>query len=430
MDNKRKFTSIFSSTIGLVVTILVFSVMGLKLISGVLSMILSYNVGVFSLVIQILKVCFLSLVAIGFLCCYVNGKKDEISPSGLMCLRVFAMISGISTFVIYIIAGIAILLTMIVGGGVASYLDGGFAIAIIAVLCLAFIYFILMGVINLMYGIKTNGFLAAVRWKERRDGIANVGFLRFFAILNIIFTSFSLISNIVNMILPLILEDIVDEFGEVGKIIFNILGISSDGLIINIISIVIILVDIAIYVCIFILYGKVKNEIIMNNSSVEEDNEPEFIPSDNSADKYDEVGTDVLDINKEIPYQEEPKVEGVSIADNPIVDVPEKKGHITVISGKDKGVSYPVSDGEEIIIGKDPKCAHIIVSNEYQKVSRIHCGIKYDAANDKYIVIDYSTNGTYINSITKGRLTKGVYTPLPKGTIINLSKEALDYKLD
>ena len=426
MDNKRKFASIFGSTIGLLVTILVFSVMGLKLISGILSMVLSANAGVLSLVTQILRACFLSLVAIGFLCCYISGKKDDISPAGLMCLRVFTMISGIATFVMYLIAGIAILFMMIVGGGIASYLDSDLTILIIAILCLLFIYFILMGVINLMYGIKTNGFLAAVRWTERRDDIANVGFLRFFAILNIIFTVFSLITNVINMILPLLLEDIIDGFGEIGKSIFNILGISGDGLAINIISIIILLVDVAIYVSIFILYGNVKKDIIICNTSMEKDenDEEKFIQQD-SNDDYEEAGTDILDIKKEISYEEEPV--NLDIANE---DVPEKKGHITAISGKEKGASYPISDGEEIIIGKDPKCAHIIVSNEYQKVSRIHCGIKYDAANDKYIVIDYSTNGTYINSITNGRLTKGVYTPLPKGTIINLSKEAIDFKLD
>ena len=443
MENKRKFAAIFSSTIGLLVPVLIFSIMGLKIISGILTMIFANgtgiltmifanDTGVLSLITQILGAGFLSLVAIGFLCCYLSGKNSDVSPSGLMCIRVYTMITGISSFIVYIIKGIVILIGMIVGGAVASYADSGMAAIIIIVLCLFLAYFIFMGVINLMYAVKMNGFLAAVRWSDRNSEILSVGFLRFFIILKIIFTSLGLIASIINMIIPMILEEVLDELGDMADVVLSFLGISTDGIAISIVGIFITLATLVVYICIFMLLGKVKVDII-NNDAQEYENNMEDTNNYNEPLEYehDDEGTDILSGKGEITYTEEPEVvEMPVVEEKPVIEEPKKVGHITAISGEEKGCSYPIEDGDEIIIGKDPKCAHIIVSNNYQKVSRIHCGVKYDAASDKYIVIDYSTNGTYINSITKGRLTKGVYTPLPKGTIINLSKEVIDFKLD
>ena len=111
----------------------------------------------------------------------------------------------------------------------------------------------------------------------------------------------------------------------------------------------------------------------------------------------------------------------------PCVDVTVFEGKITSLSGMDKGATYTIKDGEEIIIGKDPNTANIIIDKKYEKISRRHCGIKYDAENDIYMVIDYSMNGTYINSVKQ--LSKNIYVKVPKGTIINLAKENIDYKL-
>ena len=427
MENKRKFAAIFSSTIGLLVPILIFSIMGLKIISGILTMIFANGTGVLALITQILGAGFLSLVAIGFLCCYLSGKNSDVSPSGLMCIRVYTMITGICTFIRDIIIGIVVLMAIIVGGAVASYADSGLAVVFIILACIIF-----MGVINLMYAVKMNGFLAVVRWSDRNSGILSVGFFRFFIILKIIFTSLGLIASIINMIIPMILEEVLDELGDMADVVLSFLGIYTDGIAISIVGILITIAVLVVYIGIFMLLGKVKVDII-NNDAQEYENNMEDTNNYNESLEYehDDEGTDILSGKGEITYTEEPEVvEMPVVEEKPVIEEPKKVGHITAISGEEKGCSYPIEDGEEIIIGKDPKCAHIIVSNNYQKVSRIHCGVKYDAASDKYIVIDYSTNGTYINSITKGRLTKGVYTPLPKGTIINLSKEAIDFKLD
>ena len=115
------------------------------------------------------------------------------------------------------------------------------------------------------------------------------------------------------------------------------------------------------------------------------------------------------------------------VIEKPCVDVTVFEGKITSLSGMDKGATYTIKDGEEIIIGKDPNTANIIIDKKYEKISRRHCGIKYDAENDIYMVIDYSMNGTYINSVKQ--LSKNIYVKVPKGTIINLAKENIDYKL-
>lgn len=59
--------------------------------------------------------------------------------------------------------------------------------------------------------------------------------------------------------------------------------------------------------------------------------------------------------------------------------------------GAYRGAEFPVEG--EIIIGRDADCSHIVIQSE--KVSRKHCGIRYDSANGTYMVTDYSANGLY-----------------------------------
>lgn len=94
-------------------------------------------------------------------------------------------------------------------------------------------------------------------------------------------------------------------------------------------------------------------------------------------------------------------------------------GHIKGISGTNKEYRFEVRDGEEIVIGKDPAEASIIVDPKYKEVSRKHCGISYIAATNEYQVIDYSVNGTFVNG---KRLPVHMKTKVSPGTEITLGK--------
>lgn len=418
MNNKNRFSVVFGSNLGIIASIFIFGIVGLKFINGMISAIFNGVAGILGLVPTIFNVGFTSVIAIGFLLSYFSGKKEEISPAGLMCIRVVIMINGISYFVLMTIAAMIILVGTIVGGVSISYFDGGATALYVILMILFLIVIVAIAVINLMYALKVNRLLATIRWYERNKEPINVGFIKFVTILNVVSSACGIISGIINMIMPMVFLDVLDEFGDMGEILGSIFGISGSGIATGIISIIISGVSIALYIIIFMMLGQAKYIETVQNRNQENDLEDDEEDEDNGQ------GTDLLEEPPVINIEPEISIQPINIPDV------NKKGMIIALSGKEAGYSYPINDGEELIIGKDAKVAHIIVGSQYDLVSRKHCGIKYDAASDKYQVIDYSTNGTYINSITRGRLTKGIYVTVPKGTVINLGKETMDFKLD
>ena len=75
----------------------------------------------------------------------------------------------------------------------------------------------------------------------------------------------------------------------------------------------------------------------------------------------------------------------------------EKSGLIVGVKGNWAGYDFEVKPGEEIIIGKDPSMASIVVDSSCRETSRRHVGISYNAASGSYVVTDYSSNGTWVN---------------------------------
>lgn len=104
----------------------------------------------------------------------------------------------------------------------------------------------------------------------------------------------------------------------------------------------------------------------------------------------------------------------------------KREGHITCSFGREAGYRFPIIDGEEMILGTDPQFASIIVGNEHRYVSRKHCGIKYDAATNIYCVMDYSSNGTYINGI---RMMRNECYNAKAGDIVCLGTKECEYRL-
>jgi len=104
------------------------------------------------------------------------------------------------------------------------------------------------------------------------------------------------------------------------------------------------------------------------------------------------------------------------------------KGSISIVSGSCKGFSIPVSDGETVVIGKDPQQCAVIIDKKYTGVSRRHCEISFDSMEDAYLVKDCSQNGTFMENGT--RLANGIVQRLPRNTIISLAKTENIIRLD
>ncbi|MBQ9198984.1 MAG: FHA domain-containing protein [Lachnospiraceae bacterium] len=81
--------------------------------------------------------------------------------------------------------------------------------------------------------------------------------------------------------------------------------------------------------------------------------------------------------------------------------------------------------GQVIIIGRDPSVAQLVISKE--NISRKHCKIEFNENTGKYIVTDYSSNGTFI--LNGRRLDENVPTELEKGTIIELGRNGDTFRL-
>ena len=53
-----------------------------------------------------------------------------------------------------------------------------------------------------------------------------------------------------------------------------------------------------------------------------------------------------------------------------------KSGCLYGMEGEYSSSELVMNDGDEVILGRDPKCATLVFS--YPKISRRHCGIRYN----------------------------------------------------
>ncbi|MDR1571434.1 MAG: FHA domain-containing protein [Clostridiales Family XIII bacterium] len=102
------------------------------------------------------------------------------------------------------------------------------------------------------------------------------------------------------------------------------------------------------------------------------------------------------------------------------------KGSVTGLSGMYAGATIDVAAGDELVIGRDPVLANLIISDNADKISRRHCGIIFDGA--RYSVTDYSSNGTFKADGT--RLMANIPTAMPRGSEIILGSKQLSFRLN
>lgn len=101
---------------------------------------------------------------------------------------------------------------------------------------------------------------------------------------------------------------------------------------------------------------------------------------------------------------------------------------IAGLSGMYAGQSFPMAPNEELLIGRDSGMANVIITQNSDKVSRKHCGIRFDPALNCYTVTDYSSNGTFIDG--GNRLVANLPTTIQRGTVINLGNRENRFKLN
>ncbi|MDO4285605.1 MAG: FHA domain-containing protein [Eubacteriales bacterium] len=119
--------------------------------------------------------------------------------------------------------------------------------------------------------------------------------------------------------------------------------------------------------------------------------------------------------------QEEPRVSRPVMSAAPVDDdddVTRSVPVIVCIKGEYAGQELTVSQGQEIVMGRDAQKANLIFSSE--KISKIHCRITFNARENCYYVTDYSRNGVTVSG--GKRLEAGHPERLNRGTQITLGE--------
>lgn len=406
-ENTKKYTQALSSLFVILAAIASLTIGGLKLVNMILTLISSG--GILSAVFAVLNLALYVLLGIGLLFVYKNAKKEQISSTGAMLIRVPVMILGIASFAVYTLAILAILIVGFIFMAASFSYDAltGFGILLVVLLILAFSVMCAIAVLRLSTAINSS-FKGFVNGDDKLIKTKGVTFSAIFLlVLNIL--------GVVGSIIQLVALDMImsavnglfsprGQFDGIMKEVLSMLGISDFYIIQGIIGIVVCLLICTLYICCMQFFKSFR----------EEENAADFSTRFSSLAK--------------ITHEEE-KAEQEDFDDDNhdtvMLKQSEVKGQILSLSGQDRGYAYPICEGEVITIGKDAKMCSIVVPVRFQKISRKHCAVRYFMGN--YEVIDFSTNGTFLNNTQK--LEKGVYVSVPKGTTINLGKENVSFKL-
>lgn len=129
--------------------------------------------------------------------------------------------------------------------------------------------------------------------------------------------------------------------------------------------------------------------------------------------------TNVLDDPVYCAGEKPRKKEGPSDQEDPTVRSHVLSGMLIGLRGEYAGAEIRIHSGETIFIGRSKEICNLVLSNS--RVSRKHCSIAYCSEEDKYLITNYSLNGTFLSN---GQLLQPeqVYY-LPHGTIFRINEE-------
>lgn len=103
------------------------------------------------------------------------------------------------------------------------------------------------------------------------------------------------------------------------------------------------------------------------------------------------------------------------------------RGVMVGLSGVYAGAQIPMTDGEFIRLGRK-NTNHLVFEGQI-KVSRNHCKIKWDAADKKYIIYDYSNTGSFADG-SHDCLPQSLYMPLEPGTVLAIGDDTNTFRLE
>lgn len=131
-----------------------------------------------------------------------------------------------------------------------------------------------------------------------------------------------------------------------------------------------------------------------------------------------------------IPQVDEIKQEQIQARYNVILEETQNakpRGVMVGVKGIYKGAEIPFSGDEYVKLGRLAD-NHLVFKGQ-GKVSRNHCKIKWNSTTEKYTIVDYSSNGTFVNG-SNDCLPQNLEIDMVPGSIIALGDENNVFRLE
>lgn len=103
------------------------------------------------------------------------------------------------------------------------------------------------------------------------------------------------------------------------------------------------------------------------------------------------------------------------------------KSSLIGIKGKYNGTRFEIGDGESVTFGREIQKCNIVFDEKDGTVSRVHCTVKYVAAENAFYVTDLSSNGTFISGNMK--IGKNNTKKAEAGTVISFGNGENAFRL-
>ena len=100
--------------------------------------------------------------------------------------------------------------------------------------------------------------------------------------------------------------------------------------------------------------------------------------------------------NNDISKNENNNSLNEQVSVQPPVDEKPIRPQVRIVNEATNYGIWVIPEDKEIFVGRDSSICEIQVLDG--SISRKHCGIRYDKLNEKFIITDYSTNGTFLSN--------------------------------
>ena len=111
----------------------------------------------------------------------------------------------------------------------------------------------------------------------------------------------------------------------------------------------------------------------------------------------------------------------------PTPDTSSPRGVLVGLAGMYAGAEIPFQDGESIRLGRLPD--NDLVFENQTRVSRNHCVLTWQAETERFEIMDYSSNGSYING-QEECLPQNMKIVLQPGTILDIGSSENRFRLE